>query len=480
MEVITPETIDRLLTHYEVLFAQHHLVSEYLWLFGNTSFGKIIVSILGIPSVTSHERLPFFANSADLIVFVSEESKAACQANIDPNIPTTIFPNYFTESFLEQKPIEKNKLSKIAVISNHAPKEVRNLKSSLAKDNVQVDFFGYKDKSVEITDGFIKQYDLVISIGRTAQCCFAAKIPYYCYDHFGGPGYITLENVEKHAYSNFSGRSEPSKKSDADLRLDILNGYDQAVENLDKLQGFALQNFSLSSNFARLMMQIDEIEAFNKARTTTSESVRQDIFRACRKYQLEYLRCLGTCQLFYSSEDQPRAICEENSIKLKYRYNTQITIDTNKLCKKNESIVRIDPDEKSCICKIEAKGATPISGLFEKNADGRDIFLSNDPSYSVLKPRVISFLVEPIDNPALVIEKEIERLHQENSTLREKLLVFDSRHGSTIALAKNLILLCSRRIVSSLVRFKSFLKTSPQAEKQEGISPGYSSRGHHQ
>ena len=33
-------------------------------------------------------------------------------------------------------------------------------------------------------------------------------LPLYCYDHFGGPGYININNIEHNTYFNFSGRPE--------------------------------------------------------------------------------------------------------------------------------------------------------------------------------------------------------------------------------------------------------------------------------
>lgn len=458
VKVITPETADELEGHYDVLFAQHHLASEYLWTMESTTFGKVIVSILGLPSVTSHEGLPFFANSANLIVFVSEEARNACKEGIDSNIPSFIFPNYFTSDFLlkEAPHVKTEAPRRVAAISNHVPQEVRELKPLFADRHIAMDFLGYEDQSIEITKETLGQYDLVISIGRTAQCCMAAKIPFYCYDHFGGPGYINSNNLRKHAKSNFSGRSEPRKANAKELLGDILDNYSKAVRELDELQKLAKTRFSLDQLFPMLINKIDQAACFTQERTLhITQAKKHEILNRCREYETSYLHQIGTCQIFYLTPNSKGTLSERDSLKIKYRYNTEITIPLDKVQRNDVQIVRFDPDDKPCICSLTASQAKAANGLLGKSPEGNEIFLSDDPYYLIRAEECLTFLTKPIRNPLPLVRCELEKLQEQNCSLKGELALFDPREGSIKKLATNLVLLCFHRIVSLIQRPKA-------------------------
>ena len=84
-------------------------------------------------------------------------------------------------------------MKKIAVISNHVPEEVQEL-ADVLEGQCSVEYIGIQYSPKLVDAKLLKQYDLVITIGRTVQQCFALGVPVYVYDYFGGPGYITDEN----------------------------------------------------------------------------------------------------------------------------------------------------------------------------------------------------------------------------------------------------------------------------------------------
>ncbi len=84
-------------------------------------------------------------------------------------------------------------------------------------------------------------------------------IPAYTYDHFGGSGYITLENIDKEEYHNFSGKSFCRKISSEEIAKEILDGFSKAVEQAQSLKKIAIDRYLLSKNIDRV------IEILNKS-----------------------------------------------------------------------------------------------------------------------------------------------------------------------------------------------------------------------
>lgn len=423
IRVITPETIDGLRDHYDVFFAQHRDVSEYIWNETKIQFSKIVVSILGLPNVTKHERLPYFADRANLILFVSEEAKESCPA-IPQSVETLIFPNYATEQFfIDKKERHAQTPNRIAVISNHIADELRNLGEIASAKGITVDFFGYEAKSVEITPKLLSEYDLVISIGRTAQCCFASYTPFYCYDHFGGPGYIEPGQIREHADYNFSGRSNPVKRTGTQLFFDIMENYESQLHNLSKLRSFADTNSNFHSHFNQF-----EAMLYSSAKNTGNQSCRlveeRDRENSENSYEVIKLseeKHFGVAQIFYASNKELAPIATEDcSLKIRYRYNSLIKVDTKKFLDEDQVVIRFDPDEAPCACILKTQG-TPLNGLTKDN-NGKDIFLTSDPSYVDTNPESVVFLASHLASSDLCFyaNEAIESLQDELKSLGEE------------------------------------------------------------
>ena len=132
------------------------------------------------------------------------------------------------------------------------------------------------DQPVFVDEFALIPYDLVITIGKTVQYCFALKIPVYCYDHFGGPGYIDGENYALAKNHNFSGIGFNRKITGEGLFQDMVSRFTQANENLEFLYHKARQEFCLESNLNKL------IEKIIKIQVTDIESLKSDNSLATR------------------------------------------------------------------------------------------------------------------------------------------------------------------------------------------------------
>jgi hypothetical protein len=92
----------------------------------------------------------------------------------------------------------------------------------------------------------------VVTIGKTVPYCLALKIPVYCYDHFGGPGWLHEENLDLASQNNFSGRGFSGKTPQA-IALEIAEGYRESLGRLDRHTNLATDTLDLRKNLERLL-----------------------------------------------------------------------------------------------------------------------------------------------------------------------------------------------------------------------------------
>lgn len=398
IRVITLGSESLLSDHYDVLFAQHRIVAEHLWNIDRISFGKVIVSVLGF--ITSAEEPPAFYPKADGFVFVSEETRDHVRSNVAlGDMPVMVFPNYAPSEYFEVSRKLPERPRRVCVLSNHPPRELHELAALGPARGIEVDLFGYETTSVEVTPELVSQYDAVVSIGRTAQPCLAVGIPFYCYDQFGGPGYITPDNVARHAYNNFSGRSERTKRDSEELLDDLMTGYARAARGTKELKALAREEFDLDALFARLSSFIEGIPASpdNHRRDPASYETISEDYVTCYEFLKVMDRFFGTGQIYYS--DGEGNLSEERSTIFRYRYNSVITIDLCTGLGTSNRAMRFDPDLAPCVCRVLSGSCVAQNGF--SHIDDGDVFLSDDPQYLITSEEPLAFVAKRLDEKAL-------------------------------------------------------------------------------
>ncbi len=95
----------------------------------------------------------------------------------------------------------------------------------------------------KIDEKILSKYDLIISIGKTINYGISLGIPCYCYDRFGGDGYLNLNNIEKSYEFNFSGRYLRKQKTGEEIYQDIIKNYKSSLKDINKLKKWAYENF---------------------------------------------------------------------------------------------------------------------------------------------------------------------------------------------------------------------------------------------
>ncbi len=185
-------------------------------------------------------------------VFVSEEAlRFNTQKYENAFHSPIVFPNYIPEPFLDQQKSNET-LKRILIVSNHPPKELSDSIDVFRKKGYTVNYIGRKsDNYQKVTPDLLKEYDVVISIGKTVQYCLGMNKPVYLYDKHGGCGYLTAKNFDKALFANFSGRGFKNKKS-TDIVKEVINGYRSAINYQTKNYQSLVSRFILQDNITKL------------------------------------------------------------------------------------------------------------------------------------------------------------------------------------------------------------------------------------
>ena len=228
--------------YFDIIFIQHFPVYDYLCSHYSIRYRYLIVSKLS--SFNEYEILPTCYKKADLISVVSEE----CANTVRPYSNNLfLFQNSVESQFFESfSQFDQKELKKICIISNHVPKELYELKDIMQEYSLS--YIGSKNDVKLVCPDLLKEYDLIITIGRTVQQCFACGVPVFVYDYFGGPGYLSKENIDRAQKYNFSGRGF-GKMSAVELKNEIISGYLKNSENLETFMKYAKKNFNLDETF---------------------------------------------------------------------------------------------------------------------------------------------------------------------------------------------------------------------------------------
>ncbi len=410
--------------HYEILFIQHYPVANYLIVENNITCDRLVVSKLGTFAV--YETLPVFANKADIILSVSKCCTDTIKNEIGEETPILTFENYVEKSFFKKESNNKNNILKhVAIISNHVPTEVVELRNKLNDYEFHCDIYGMQFNQVLITSEILKEYDLVITIGKTVQWCFALEIPVYIYDAFGGPGYITEKNFETARYDNFSGRGFAVKKTGDELLEDIQKNYKKNLESLKYLSDQAKLLFDFDRNFKSFYDVLmnkkpkyhNMIEYYFNSQGIQAAADAKIIQRNGIYSRLE-------AQIYF---DFGFGFSEQLSKKYKYMSNKiiDLVIELPIGVKK----IRFDPSMGPCKCKLVKVCIDNeiINTAFAVNALRKDenyeMFLDEDPQYmiQVKKKKVHTLILKysAVDLTKEEVVREFKKLEKTNCELEE-------------------------------------------------------------
>ncbi len=373
--------------HYDIFFAQHYVVAEYVVVNNFFTFDNLSVSVLG--PLEPLETLPLFAESeADLITFVSEETR-----DIHVNISSTrvldksfVFHNYAEDQWFNAYHEKRDPhLHKIAIVSSHIPPDELEFIKIAESHGLTVDCFGYGNVFTEITPDLLDQYDVIVSIGRTVQASLAQGIPIYCYDHFGGPGYINSLNFTHNKLSNFAGRKANRKISGFDIYREISDGFPEAFKERQLLHNLAKENFQLKIIFDSYLSRLTALPAKRRSlHQFFSEQEKRRCIVTARGLAQRGNYKTGITQIFFDTSSGYN-IFESQTYMVILNAIIKLEIDIQVPTKE----IRFDPEFSACSCYIKSIKNEKGENLKYHTAqrvlpiDKGEMFIDEDPSISL-------------------------------------------------------------------------------------------------
>ena len=143
------------------------------------------------------------------------------------------------------------RLGRLLVVSNHFPSERwEQLRRVCEERNITIDRVGLPQGSVEVNADFLRRYDGVITLGRTALMAMAMGKPTLLLDHYGADGWVLPENLPMLARHNFSGRWQRLDPTDDQLHEWI--SQPPSSDQLLAVSQWAFENARLSSAFRKI------------------------------------------------------------------------------------------------------------------------------------------------------------------------------------------------------------------------------------
>ena len=163
------------------------------------------------------------------------------------------FYNAAPEEFFLTREGYKNRPENILVITNHSDKSLLGAVKILRK-SFKVKHIGLSGSgNALITPTHIREADLVIGIGKSAQYALASRTPLYIYDHIGGPGYLDSDNFSRALRYSFTGRCCERRLTPSQIANEIVGDYRHNVRYIGGLNDASLEIFKLEKHIHKLL-----------------------------------------------------------------------------------------------------------------------------------------------------------------------------------------------------------------------------------
>ena len=261
IKIISYNNLNQLEEKYDIIWAHHFPLLDYLL------FKKKIkadyIHFISLSSFLGYEALPVYYKKLNLVSVLSEEGLMKLKEEKIDIKKIKIFPNYSFKEYFDIPLKKRVKPKKICIVSNHVAPELLDFKDIAEENNIVVDIYGMGYKYEKITSELLNQYDAVITIAKTVYFSLSLGIPCYCYDHFGGDGLITKENVEKSFKYNFSGRYSKKKKTGKEIYKEITENYKEVISQVGQLRKFAYNTFCFENIMKKALKELNATEKFD-------------------------------------------------------------------------------------------------------------------------------------------------------------------------------------------------------------------------
>ncbi|OCG18727.1 hypothetical protein A9G23_09995 [Gilliamella sp. App4-10] len=246
---------------YDIVWAQHQvlpiLVDHYIDNFNNKTY-------FVFAHLSPYEHLETFGLYTERLLAnkIFANSKETFNHLCDLGLPTNISNILFNASpaeFFHEKTANEESLKNIMLVSNHPPEEILDAMEILKNEYLlNVTNIGVRGSTERLTPKMIENAHAVVTIGKTVQYAIVGDTPVYCYDHFGGIGWLSVNNYKKAEEFNYSGRCCLRKISAREIVEEIIVGYEKAREDIHKIRREVLSKYCLDSYISAIIKESQE------------------------------------------------------------------------------------------------------------------------------------------------------------------------------------------------------------------------------
>lgn len=192
---------------------------------------------------------------AALSLFISKNTQESQKGYFARGSNKALFKNPAPVAFSQLDYTPNETLKRVLIVSNHPPKELIAAKKMLIEKGIEVVSFGEQSEKYSlITPEVISRFDVVITIGKTAQYCLTAGVPVYIYDHYGGQGYLNKQNYTAATDWNLAGRNSEHRTAHY-LVKDIIGRYEEAVVYQTENRTKFIEEFSIDKVLAKTLKE---------------------------------------------------------------------------------------------------------------------------------------------------------------------------------------------------------------------------------
>ena len=319
------------LSNYDIVWIHHATLNDTIieQLRDRASHKKFPVVIFHHMSASQPIEYPIITGAelelADQILFNSPETKQLIEERMGAINPDQVFnfANPAPDSFYKTNPSEerRGRIARVAIVSNHPPREIEDAAAQLRKEGVEIVYIGRnRDGSVQrVTPELMSDFDTVVSIGKTVQYGIVNNTPIYCYDLFGGPGYINRDNYELACEKNFSGRGF-KKKTWQEIARELKTDYSKVAEEFDAVHKDYSNDFLLSKRITTVINRAKDFSSKHASRKFTETN-----FNSLRYFSATVNKLLPAYLMYiykFKDIDAKVAALERENTELKRQLET--------------------------------------------------------------------------------------------------------------------------------------------------------------
>ena len=371
--------------NYDIVWSQHQvlpiLVNQHIESFNNKTF-------FVFAHLSPYEHLETFGLYterllANKIFFNSEETYTHLSKFGVPTNICEVFYNAAPSDFFCEKDSKNKQLRNILLVSNHPPQEMLDALEILKNEHgLNIINIGVRGNVRRLTSKMVEDADAVITIGKTVQYAIVSNTPVYCYDHFGGVGWILVENYKMAEQFNYSGRCCLRRISAREIVEEIINYFPKAKCDVSKIKSEILEKYSLDKYITNVI---------NHSKRDISEKTLNLEDRQKIKSESEIVKSI---KQYYNAY---------NSLLLEFR---RLSHDNNELIYKN---AELNSKNNVTLANYNVQNLKhqellmKLQGIYDNEAS-----LSQGESIS----RVISLLIEEYNNLLLKNQLNLDNYNQ--------------------------------------------------------------------